>query len=248
MTKLYINVDHVATVRQARLVREPDPVEAALLAELGGADGITVHLREDRRHIQDKDVRILRETVKGKLNLEMAAVSAILDLALKVKPDQATFVPERREELTTEGGLRLEGEKGDLIEAIDLLKQEGIMVSLFIDPDTDLVKKAHKLGADAVELNTAAYSEARTYQEEDDQLENIRTCAKLAEKYEMRCHAGHGLTYRNTSRIASILEIEEFNIGHNIVARAIMVGMEKAVREMKDIIERAYLVAYIGEK
>lgn len=246
--KLFINVDHVATVRQARLVREPDPVEAAVLAELAGADGITVHLREDRRHVQDRDVRLLREILKSKLNLEMAAVPSMVEIALKLKPDQVTLVPEKREELTTEGGLKLEGGKEDLAQAIDTLKEEGIMVSLFIDPDFDLIKKAHKLEADAVELNTAAYSEAKTLEEEDDQQEKIRSCARLSEKLEMKVHAGHGLTYRNVSKIASILEIEELNIGHNIIARAVMVGLEKAVREMKELIEKSALTTFIGEK
>lgn len=248
LSRLFINVDHVATVRQARLVREPDPVEAALLAELAGADGITVHLREDRRHIQDRDVRLLREILKSKLNLEMAAVPPLLEIALKLKPDQATFVPERREELTTEGGLKLEGEREDLAQAIDTLKEEGILVSLFVDPDLDLIKKAHKLKADAIELNTAAYSEAKTLQNEDEQLEKIQSCARLAEKLEMRVHAGHGLNYRNVQKIASILEVEELNIGHSIIARAVLVGMEKAVREMKDLMEKSSLAAYIGEK
>jgi pyridoxine 5-phosphate synthase len=232
MLRLGVNIDHVATVRQARRVPDPDPVQAALLAELGGADGITVHLRADRRHIQDRDVEILRQVVKTRLNIEMAATQEMLRVALTVKPDQVTLVPERREEVTTEGGLDAVLNSVQLRPIIKTLAEGGIEVSLFVDPDLEQVKESHKLDAKAVEINTAAYSEARDERAREAALRKVVDTARLGKKLGLAVHAGHGLTYRNVGPIAAIAEITELNIGHNIVARAMLVGMERAVGEM----------------
>lgn len=237
MPRLGVNIDHVATVRQARKGAQPDPVQAAVLAELGGADGITVHLREDRRHIQDRDVRLLRETVKTKLNLEMAATNEMVRIALDVKPDQATFVPERREEVTTEGGLDAVLHREALAGKIKILRDAEIEVSLFIDPDLDQVKAAHKLGADAIEIHTGAYCEARPGKARDLQFEKIVNAAKTAAKLGLTVHAGHGLDYQNVQPIAALEELRELNIGHSIVSRAVFVGLERAVREMKALLQ-----------
>jgi len=238
--RLYINIDHVATVRQARLTDEPDPVRAAVLAELGGADGITVHLREDRRHIQDRDVELLMETVRTVVNLELAATSEILDLAVELKPMQATLVPEKREEITTEGGLAL-SERTQLETtraALERLSGAGIRTSLFIDPDEDALRASVDLGADAVELHTGEYANAGRG-ERDEQIARLSRAASLARKLSLAVHAGHGLTYENVHPVAAIPEIEELNIGHSIVSRSIFIGMKAAVREMADIIRRA---------
>ncbi len=238
--RLYINIDHVATVRQARLTDEPDPVRAAVLAELGGADGITVHLREDRRHIQDRDVRLLMQTVRTGVNLELAATSAILDLAVELRPMQATLVPEKREEVTTEGGLALSdaSQLGTTKAALKRLSDAGIRTSLFIDPDEDAIRASVDLGADAVELHTGEYANAGGG-ERPKQIARLSRASALASKLSVAVHAGHGLTYENVHPVAAIPEIEELNIGHSIVARSIFTGLEAAVREMREIVRRA---------
>jgi len=236
MPQLGVNIDHVATVRQARRTCEPDPVWAAALAEMGGADGITLHLREDRRHISDRDLRILRETVTVKLNLEMACEPEILAIACEVKPDQATLVPERREEITTEGGLDICGQTDRVARAIDQLRQAGVSVSLFLDPDPRPIDEAARLAVDAVELHTGRYAMATAGPAQQKELENLQAMGAQVRRCGMTLHAGHGLTYRNVRPIAAIEEMHELNIGHSIVARAIMVGFEEAVREMKRLI------------
>jgi len=236
LAKLGVNIDHVATVRQARMGVEPDPVHAAVLAELAGADGITIHLREDRRHILDRDLRLLRETVKTKLNLEMAASEEIVSIALDVRPDMATLVPEKREELTTEGGLNVRHNRDKVADAVRKLRDGGIFVSLFIDPDLDQVKESSKVGADAVEIHTGTYAGSLTYSETQHEYEKIFESAKLAKKLGMIVNAGHGLNYQNVRQIAMIKDIYELNIGHSIISRAVLVGIERAVREMKALI------------
>jgi len=236
MVDLGVNIDHVATVRQARRTNEPDPVWAAALAELGGADGITLHLREDRRHILDRDLRVLRETVAVKLNLEMACDEGVLGIACQIKPDQATLVPERREEITTEGGLDCAGQQSRVREVIGRLKEAGIAVSLFLDPDPRQLEAAAQLGVDAVELHTGQYALAAAGAERDKQLEILKDAGARIRRAGMTLHAGHGLTYRNVRPVAAIDEMHELNIGHSIVARAIMVGFERAVREMKRLV------------
>lgn len=238
MVHLGVNIDHVATVRQARRTYEPDPVWAAALAELGGADGITLHLREDRRHITDRDLRILRETVTVKLNLEMACEPEVLLIACKVKPDQATLVPERREEVTTEGGLDIASQKDRVAHAVHVLREAGISVSLFLDPDPRQIGAAAALRADAVEIHTGQYALAKPGPAQEKQLEIVRAAGVQIRAAGMTLHAGHGLTYRNVPPIAAIEGMHELNIGHSIVARAIMVGFEQAVREMKRLIEK----------
>jgi pyridoxine 5-phosphate synthase len=230
--RLGVNIDHVATLRQARRAPEPDPVHAAVLAELGGASGITVHLRSDRRHIQDRDVEILRQVVRTRLNLEMASTQEMLRLALTVKPDQATLVPERLDELTTEGGLDAVLNSVQLRPVVKTLTEGGVEVSLFVDPDLEQVKEAHKLDARAIEINTAAYADARDERAREAALRKVVDAARLARKLGLAVHAGHGLTYANVGAVAAVGEIVELNIGHNIVARAALVGMERAVREM----------------
>ncbi len=234
MLRLGVNIDHVATVRQARRAKEPDPVPAALLAEMGGADGITVHLRGDRRHIQDRDVQVLRQTVRTRLNVEMAATQEMTHLALTVKPDQVTLVPERREELTTEGGLDVVLNSVQVRPVVRTLREAGIEVSLFVDPELEQVKEAHKLDSAAVEINTAAWADAADGRSREAALRKITDAARLGRKMGLHVHAGHGLDYRNVGPVAALTEITELNIGHAIVARAMLVGMERAVREMKD--------------
>jgi len=236
MPRLNVNVDHVATVRQARGGSEPDPVLAAYLAELGGAHGIVVHLREDRRHIQDRDVRILRETVRTKLNLEMAATDEMAAIAREIKPDMATLVPEKRKELTTEGGLDVAGNLKGVSRTVDGLRKGGIFVSLFIDPDPEQIKAAKKSGAEMVEIHTGAYAEAVSDKVMEDELKKIKKAVKSALGLGLRVSAGHGLNYVNAGPVALIEGIEEFNIGHSIVSRAMMVGFESAVREMVRVI------------
>lgn len=231
MAVLCVNVDHIATIRQARRAQEPDPVVAAAMAELAGASGITIHLREDRRHIQERDLRVLRETVKTKLNLEMAATDEMVSIALAVKPDQVTLVPERREELTTEGGLDVENLRDRIGKVVSLLKEGGIHTSLFIDPDPVQVKASHRVGAEAVELHTGRYAEVKG-EAQATELEKIVNAARLAKRLGLKVYAGHGLDYRNVGRIAGIPDIEELNIGFSIVARAALVGMVQAVKEM----------------
>ena len=235
MPELGVNIDHVATVRQARQTYEPDPVWAAALAELGGADGITLHLREDRRHIKDRDLSVLRETVAVKLNLEMACDEDVLTIACQTKPDQATLVPERREEVTTEGGLDVAGQRGRVADAVARLREAGISVSLFLDPVPAQIEAAAAVGADAVELHTGQYALAKgTAQQE--QLAIIKEVGSQIRAAGMTLHAGHGLTYRNVIPMASIEGMHELNIGHSIVARAIMVGFQQAVSEMKRLV------------
>jgi pyridoxine 5-phosphate synthase len=233
MVELGVNIDHVATVRQTRRSNEPDPVWAAVLAQLAGADSITVHLREDRRHIQERDLRILRETVTAKLNLELACNQPILDIACQVKPDQATLVPERREELTTEGGLDVVSQRQRVEQAIGRLREAGIAVSLFVDPDPRQLEVAVRMDADAVELHTGQYALARRGAAAAGELETLRQAARQVRDAALSLHAGHGLTYQNVRPIAAIEGMRELNIGHSIVARAMMVGFEQAVREMK---------------
>ncbi len=236
LPRLGVNVDHVATLRQQRQnVPYPSPAAAAALAELAGAAQITIHLREDRRHIQDDDLAILRKTVSTRLNLEMAATEQMVRIAFDAKPEMVTLVPERREELTTEGGLDVIGQASALKTVITELKGAEIAVSLFVDPDVDQVQAAYRAGADAVELHTGAFCEAKGQAAQQAELDRLRTAAKLATKTKLNCYAGHGIHYDNVQHIAAITEIEELNIGHAIVCRAVLVGMEKAVREMRDL-------------
>ncbi len=238
MIRLGVNIDHVATVRQARRAAEPDPVAAAVLALLGGADGITLHLREDRRHIQDRDVRQLRSVVTSRLNLEMAAVNAIADIACEVKPDEATLVPERREELTTEGGLDVIAHEKAVARVVERLRGAGIEVSLFLDPDARQIEIAHQLGVQAVEIQTARYSEAKTAAARERELAALRAAAEYARDRGLHVHLGHGLNYSNVQAVVALPGIEELNIGHSIVSRAVLVGMERAVRDMKEAIRQ----------
>ncbi len=236
MARLCVNVDHVATLRQARGGHEPDPVMAASLVQLAGADGLVVHLREDRRHIQDRDLTVLRETVHMQLNLEMAAEDSVAKVALHIKPDVATLVPERRQELTTEGGLDVVEHRERIRAMVNLLHEGGILVSLFVDPDVHQIRAAHKVQADFVELHTGRYANTRRQQETDTEFDALVQAAKLGQKLGLRVSAGHGLNYQNTQRMTQISEIEEFNIGHSIIARSVFVGLERAVREMKTLI------------
>lgn len=236
MARLQVNVDHVATVRQARRSTYPDPVVAASMAEMAGAEGITVHLRGDRRHIQERDLEILRKTVQTRLNLEMALTQEMLKIALNIKPDMVTFVPERSDEVSTEGGLDLERSREGLAKAIPLLKQVGVDVSLFIDPDVDTIKGAYKLEVDTIELNTARYCDAKQEIDRMRSLEALENAAKAARKLKMVVAAGHGLNYHNIRDVRYIQEIEEYNIGHSIVARAVMVGFDQAVRDMVTLV------------
>jgi pyridoxine 5-phosphate synthase len=239
--RLYINVDHVATVRQARRTDEPDPVRAAVLAELGGAHGITVHLRGDRRHIQDRDVRLLMQTVRSGVNLELAATDEIVAIACELVPLQATLVPEKREEVTTEGGLDLTSatNRAPLATAVERMSGAGIRTSLFIDPDPDSIAAAVDLGAHAVELHTGEYANARG-DERGRQLVRLAEAARDASDRGLSVHAGHGLTYENVIPVAALVAIEELNIGHSVVSRAVLVGMERAVREMSELMRRAH--------
>jgi len=234
--RLGVNVDHVATLRQARRAAYPDPVAAAQLAELGGADQITIHLREDRRHIQDRDLRILRQTVTTRLNLEMAATAEMVKIAYDVKPDSCTLVPERREELTTEGGLDVAGGKDHVRKIVRTLRDADILVSVFVDPDVDQVRAAHRAEAQVVEIHTGRYCDARLPADQRRELSRVLDAVRAAAKLGLAVAAGHGLHYRNVGPVAAIPEIEEFNIGHAIVARAVLVGFERAVREMRQLI------------
>jgi pyridoxine 5-phosphate synthase len=239
MATLGVNIDHVATVRQARRTIEPDPVWAAALAELGGAEVITVHLREDRRHIQDRDVRVLKQTVQVKLNLEMAAEQAMTEFALEILPQQATLVPEKRQEVTTEGGLDVVGNLERVRRCVDQLHEAGIIVSLFIDPVENQIEATKSLGCAAVELHTGRYADAVSPAIQIRELEQLRRAGRFARECGLHLHFGHGLTYRNVQPVAAIPQSGELNIGHSIVARAIMVGFSQAVREMRDLIVQA---------
>jgi pyridoxine 5-phosphate synthase len=234
--RLGVNIDHVATLRQARGGREPDPVWAAALAELGGADGITIHLREDRRHIQDRDLRLLRQTVQVRLNLELAAEPAIVDLALDIRPDQVTLVPERREELTTEGGLDVVGHRGRIAEAVDRCRDAAIEVALFLDPEPAQIEAALGLNVDAIELHTGRYANSHEGPSRRRELEALRAVATTIVAASLELHAGHGLNYRNVLPVARLEGMAELNIGHSIISRAVFVGIERAVREMKNCI------------
>jgi pyridoxine 5-phosphate synthase len=236
MVHLGVNIDHVATVRQARRTYEPDPVWAATLAELGGADSITIHLREDRRHIQDRDLQILRQTVTVPLNLELSTNAEIVDIACRTKPDQATLVPESRQEITTEGGLDVVKHRAAVADAVKRLQDAGIVVSLFLDAEAKQLETAAALGATAVELHTGRYADARAGKPQDAELEKLRSGGALIRRLGLKLHAGHGLNYHNVKPVAAIEGMAELNIGHSIVARAIMVGFERAVREMKQLL------------
>lgn len=232
MARLVVNVDHIATIRQARGINEPDPVLAAGLAELAGADGIICHLREDRRHINDRDLRLLRECVKTKLNLEMAAVDEMIDIALMTKPDLVTLVPEKRKELTTEGGLDVKARPVHYRNVTERLKSEGILVSFFVDADPEQLKASHDCNADIVEIHTGHYSGARSEPEAIQLFERVAEAVKSAADLNLGISAGHGLNYLNIKRFKSLPQIEEYSIGHSIVARAVLVGFERAVHEM----------------
>lgn len=233
MLTLGVNIDHVATIRQARRASEPDPIAAAVLAELAGADGITAHLREDRRHIQDRDVRLLRATVSTHLNLEMAATEEMVKIALEIQPNYVTLVPERREEITTEGGLDIAGQLERLQEVVDRLQSAHIPVSLFIDPDSAQIKASQATGARFIELHTGSYANAIKEIDLQQQLAKLEQGCIEALALGLRVNAGHGLTYRNVYPVACLPGMEELNIGHSIVSRAVLVGLERAIREMK---------------
>jgi len=237
--RLGVNVDHVSTLRQSRRTTYPDPVLAAMLAELAGADQITIHLREDRRHIQERDLAVLRKTVQTRLNLEMAATQEMVKIAFETKPDTCTLVPERREELTTEGGLDVAANRDALRKVVKTLKDAEIKVSIFVDPDMDQIRAAHRVEADVVEIHTGRYADARLAQDRRRELARVVDTAKAAAKLGLEVAAGHGLNYQNVLPVAAVPEIEELNIGHAIVGHAIMVGMERAVREMRELLARA---------
>lgn len=236
MSTLGVNIDHVATIRQARRTVEPDPVAAAVIAELAGADGITVHLREDRRHIQDRDVRLLRETVRTHLNLEMAATDEMVAIALDIKPDYVTLVPERREEVTTEGGLDIIGQIPRMTDVVAKLQDAGIPVSLFIDANPQQIEASAQVKAQFIELHTGCYAEAKG-QAQEKELAILAEGSKLALQAGLRVNAGHGLTYWNVYPVAALEGMEELNIGHTIISRAVLVGLDRAVREMKQAIQ-----------
>lgn len=237
-TTLGVNIDHVATIRQARKIDQPDPVWAAALAQLGGADCITVHLREDRRHIQDRDVEILKQTVSVKLNLECACEPEMLAIAARIKPTQVCLVPERREELTTEGGLDVVSNRTRVQQAVDQLHAAGIRVSIFIDPQADQINAAASIGANAIEIHTGAYAN-QIGENRDKELAKITLAAEHASRAELEVHAGHGLNYDNVIPVAAVPHINELNIGHSIIGRALFVGMQAAVREMKNLLQSA---------
>ncbi|MFO7558147.1 MAG: pyridoxine 5'-phosphate synthase [Desulfobacterales bacterium] len=242
MAGLAVNVDHIATIREARKASYPDPVAAALIAEIAGADGIVVHLREDRRHIQDRDVRILRNVVQTKLILEMAATAEMVGIALDIQPDTVTLVPESREELTTEGGLDLMVHKGSIAETVDTLQNSGIPVSIFVDPDPEQIKLAHRVNASMVEIHTGTFCDAATPVKKEAAFDRIVDAIKFAHKLKLGINAGHGICYNTIKDFRGLPEIDEFSIGHSIVSRAALVGMEKAVKEMRDLIKDLLVV------
>jgi pyridoxine 5-phosphate synthase len=237
MAGLAVNVDHVATLREARKINIPDPVTAGAIVELAGADGVVVHLREDRRHIRDRDVQLLRKTVKTKLILEMAATSEMIAIALEIKPDLVTLVPERREELTTEGGLDVVMHEDTVSNAVQALQGQGIPVSIFVDPDLNQIKLVHRIDATYVEIHTGTFCDAETLQERREAFEKIVSSAKLARKLKLGVNAGHGLGYETIKAFKGVSEIDEFSIGHSIIARAVLVGLERAVRDMMALIK-----------
>lgn len=238
MIKLGVNIDHIATIRQARKTYEPEPIWGAAISELAGADCITVHLREDRRHIQDRDVELLRQIVQTKLNLEMADSEPIIHIASEIKPDQVTLVPEKREEVTTEGGLEVIRNLSSLTNTVRFFQDIGITVSLFIDPDPNQIKAAYRTGAEFIELHTGQYANAHTEDTIALELDKLRQACELANKIGLRVNAGHGLNYKNVRAICALPYMEELNIGHSIISRALFVGLSQAVREMRETIER----------
>jgi len=244
MVKLGVNIDHVATVRQARLAAEPDPVHAAVLAELGGADQITIHLREDRRHIIDRDVTVLRETVKTRMNLEMACTDEMIEIAVKTRPHMVTLVPEKREELTTEGGLNVAANSDRIKDTVSELRSAGILVSLFVDADIRQIESSAETEAQAVEIHTGAYADTQGAAQREE-LSRIIHAGEKSRELGLILNSGHGLNYQNTAEIVAIPGMNEVNIGHSIIARAIFVGLERAVREMKDVIHRALMDARV---
>jgi len=237
MAGLAVNVDHIATLREARKINYPEPVAAAMLAELAGADGVVVHLRGDRRHIQDRDVRILREVVQTKLILEMAATSEMVGIALDIQPDLVTLVPEKREELTTEGGLDLFVHKDTIAETVETLQNSGLPVSIFIDPDPEQIKLAHQINSNMVEIHTGVFCEAKSAKRRTQAFSDIVNAVKLAHKLKLGINAGHGLCYQTIKYFKGLNEIDEFSIGHSIISRAVLVGMERAVREMLALVK-----------
>nr|YP_002049450.1 pyridoxal phosphate biosynthetic protein [Paulinella chromatophora]ACB43240.1 pyridoxal phosphate biosynthetic protein [Paulinella chromatophora] len=245
MVGLGVNIDHIANVRQARSTLEPDPVPISLLAEIGGADTITVHLREDRRHIQDRDVALLRAVIRSRLNLEMAATNEMIDIALQIKPDMVTFVPERREEITTEGGLDVVSQKLALCKAVEILHSKGIPVSFFVDPVIQQLETCKMIGAHWVELHTGTYAEAGSKQQALE-LARLSKSTAIARQLGLRVNAGHGLNYQNVEPVAIIKGMEELNIGHSIVARALVVGIEEAVRQMKALLHNPHCNSLFG--
>jgi pyridoxine 5-phosphate synthase len=239
MIRLGVNIDHVATIRQARLDPEPDPVAAATICEMAGAHQITVHLRADRRHIQDRDLFLLSETVKSRLNLEMGVTNEIIRIALEIVPEQATLVPEKREEVTTEGGLDVAGQLTKVRRAVRRLQKGDIVVSLFVDPDENQIRASAKTGAELVELHTGRYANAKTDADQDIEFNALRQAAELAHSLGMGVNAGHGLTNLNLERITTLPHLNEVNIGHNIIAKAVFVGLDRAVRDILHILEKA---------
>ena len=237
MARLAVNIDHIATIRQARGIDEPDPVVAAGIAELAGADGIICHLREDRRHINDRDLKLLRQTVKSRLNMEMAATDEMIDIACETGPDIVTLVPEKREELTTEGGLDVTANPMQYKKVVDTLGSKGIKVSMFIDPDPNQIQASHDIGAHVVEIHTGHYSEARTDQEEEERFDRIVKAIEMSAGLNLGISAGHGLNYLNIKRFKHHPQIEEYSIGHSIIARAVIVGLERAVRDMIELVK-----------
>ena len=239
--KLGVNIDHVASLRQARGTIYPDPVQAAFIAEQSGADIITLHLREDRRHIQDRDVAIMRQTIQTRMNLEMAVTDEMVDIACRTLPDEVCLVPEKREELTTEGGLDVAGNLSRISASVSRLLEAGILVSMFIDPDPDQLDASIKVGASCVELHTGHFADAVSEESSDREFELIREAVVYGKKRGLKVNAGHGLHYHNVERIASIAGVSDLNIGHSIIARAMFVGLAEAVREMKALMDRASL-------
>ncbi len=242
MISLHVNIDHVATIRQARRGKDPEPIAAAKIAELAGADGITVHLRKDRRHIQPRDVKILKEVVQTHFNLEMSIADEIVQFAAKLVPEQCTLVPEQREELTTEGGLDVAGNTETITTVVSMLKDKGITVSLFIDPEEAQIKAAKKAGADFIELHTGMYANAMTETDKEARHKELQHAAQIAERFGVRVNAGHGLHYTNTLAVCAIPQIEQLHIGHSIVSRAVLVGLDAAVKEMAQIVKTGMLI------
>lgn len=238
MVKLGVNVDHVATLRQARGGVEPDPVAAAAICEVAGAHGITIHLRGDRRHIQDRDVSLLRQVVKTKLNMEMAATDEMVSIALDIKPDQVTLVPEQPKEVTTEGGLDVVSLRAEVTPTIEKLQEAGIVVSIFIEPNLDQIKAARMAGADFVELHTGLYAQARNEEEQDREFQRLLDAAQTCKKLDVGLNAGHDLNYSNIAQVAMLPRLHEVNIGHNIMARAVLVGLDRAVRDMLELLNK----------